>query len=324
VGPESAGANPGPICYDKGGKDITVTDCNLLAGYLGEEGLLGGKMPLKKKEAEIRVKELSEEMNMTFNDTFLGVRKVVNSNMINAMRLILTKYGYDPRDFALAAFGGCGPMHALSIARELGMKKVVIPFLPGAYSAYGILVSDIRLSRSKSILKPFEDFRNNIMKEFDTLKELAIEDLNSHNIKEDEAKFLCSVDLRYKGQSYELNVDFSKDLHKAFNIKHKQIYGFAQPDEPLELVNVRLDVIYERTKVTHSAKSTGNNLPRANRNMTFEKGVYDAKIYFRDDLAAGFKGIGPSVIEEETATTVIPPKIPFNVDRFGVIHLDVV
>jgi N-methylhydantoinase A len=323
VGPQSAGANPGPICYEKGGTEITVTDCNLLAGYLGKEGLLGGKMPLNKENVEFKVKELSQILNLTYDETILGIRKIVNSNMIIEIRLILAKSGLDPRDFALVAFGGCGPMHACDIARELGIKKVLIPYLPGAFSAYGILVSDIRNNRSKSILKPLDDFQGEIKAELEELKEQAIQDLKSQNIQKEDAQFLYSLDLRYRGQSYEINVELRDDLHTAFNKKHKKLYGFAQPEEPLELVNVRLLAISKRNKIAPLLKNTGHNLPKGNRKMLFDEGHFDSAIYSREDLNQEFSQIGPAVIEEETATTVIPSKIQFKIDEYGVIHLEV-
>jgi N-methylhydantoinase A len=323
VGPESAGAEPGPICYGKGGKDITVTDCNLLAGYLGEGGLLGGKMQLQKEPVEKKVHELSEKLGMTINDTILGVQKVVNSNMISAIRLTLANYGLDPRDFTLVAFGGAGPMHACALARDLGMKKILVPFLPGAYSAYGILVSDIRLSLSKSVLKYLEDAQNEIEIGSEDLNDQAIDQLKKQGISEKDADFLYSLDLRYKGQSYDINVNLGKDLIGSFNKKHKGLYGYSIPSEPLELVNIRLNVISQRKKIAPEPKKKGNNEPKENRNMLFDEGEISGNVFIRDNLNSDFSGSGPAVIEEETATTVIPPKVHFKTDSFGVIHLEV-
>jgi N-methylhydantoinase A/oxoprolinase/acetone carboxylase beta subunit len=323
VGPKSAGADPGPICYDKGGNLITVTDCNLLAGYLGERGLLDGKMPLKSVRAYEMVAELAKKIAASQNETLLGVQKVVNSNMIRAIRLTLAKRGQDPRDFALMAFGGAGPMHACAIASELGIKKVIIPFLPGAFSAYGILVSDIRSSYSKSVLTPFTGAENTIEECLDELMNLARHDLESQGIKSDSAQFLSSLDLRYKGQSYEINVDLVPDVREGFNKKHKVLYGYAMPSEPLELVNVRLFSVVKRKKILPKLPDKKSTEAKSTRNILFEDGLGTAKVFERDKLTPNFQGQGPAVLEENTATTVIPPDVSFKVDEYGVIHMEV-
>ncbi len=323
VGPQSSGAQPGPICYGKGGEEITVTDCNLLAGYLGEEGLLGGKMSLLKGSAEKKVAELSRSLGLSFNETVLGVQRIVNSNMINAIRLTLARYGLDPRDFALVAFGGAGPMHACSLAKELGIRKIIIPYLPGAYSAYGILVSDIRSDLSKSILRPLDDADQLIERTFSELKNMALDDLEKQGITESSTQFLFSLDLRYQGQSYEINVDLGGDLGEEFNRKHKMLYGYSNPNEPIEVVNIRLRTVTKRAQPKIPHPGEGSNKPTGSRMMLFEKGSMEGRVYFRDDLSPGFSGSGPVVIYEETATTVIPPGFVFSVDEFGVIHMEV-
>jgi len=323
VGPKSAGAEPGPICYGKGGKDITVTDCNLLAGYLGEEGLLGGEMPLKKEQAKEKVDELAMELGMSLEETILGVQKVVSSNMIRAIRLSLAKRGLDPRDFVLCAYGGAGPMHACFLAKELGIRKVLVPFLPGAFSAYGILVSDIRSGYSRSLLSPLEGAEEKIKENMRDLRELAQDDLERQGIKSEEAIFLPSLDLRYKGQSYEINLNLEQDLSPAFHKKHEQLYGYAMPNEPLELVNVRLFVVHSREKPLPKVSPVGSEKSKGERNALFEDGPRQTKVFHRDDLNPEFKGQGPTIVEERTATTVIPPNVPFKVDNYGVIHVEV-
>ncbi len=323
VGPKSAGAEPGPICYDKDGKDITVTDCNLLAGYLGEEGLLGGEMPLKRGPVEEKLAKLSRKLGMNQEETILGVQNVVNSNMIRAVRLTLAKRGLDPRDFALVAYGGAGPMHACALAKELGVRKVLVPFMPGAFSAYGILVSDIRLSYSKSILLPLGGSEKDIQYGLRELRELAVTDLKKQSIGQKDAIFLSSLDLRYKGQSYEINVEYQGNLEEAFHKKHEQLYGYAMPSELLEVVNVRLFAIHEREKPIPKVTSAGTNQAKGERMVLFDGGIRQTKIFSRDDLTPDFMKQGPAIIEEETATTVIVPDIPFKIDKFGIIHLEV-
>jgi N-methylhydantoinase A len=323
VGPQSAGADPGPICYGKGGEDITVTDCNLLAGYLCEEGLLGREMPLYKKQAIEKATELSRQIDLPFNETVLGVLKIVNSNMIGAIRLTLAKHGLDPRDFSLVAFGGAGPMHACSLAKELGIRYVIIPFFPGAYSAYGILVSDVRSDISKSILRPLDESLNYIRDAFADLNKKANQELNNQNIPKYAAKFRYSVDLRYRGQSYEINVVYGDNLVESFNEKHRLLYGYSIPSEPIELVNVRLQTLTQRMKNIPHQRRKGDNKPHERRSMLFEDGFTEGTVYFRKNLNQGFEGVGPAVIEEETATTVIPPDIIYSMDHYGVLYLEV-
>jgi N-methylhydantoinase A len=323
VGPKSAGADPGPICYGKGGEEITVTDCNLFAGYLGKEGLLGGEMPLKKDQAEQKINDLAKKLQLGSDETVLGVQKVVNSNMIRAVRLTLAKRGLDPRDFTLVAFGGAGPMHACAMAKELGITKVLVPFIPGAFSAYGILVSDIRAGYSKSILRPLPGSENLIEEGLADLKEQASGDLKKQGILEKDAIFLSSLDLRYKGQSYEINVDLQEKIQKVFHNKHERLYGYAMPSEPLELVNVRLFSVYFRKTLLPKALATGTNEPKKERMTLFEDGSRRVPVFSRDNLKPGFKIPGPAIVEENTATTVIPPGIEFRIDNFGVIHMEV-
>jgi N-methylhydantoinase A len=323
VGPKSAGAEPGPICYGKGGEDITLTDCNLLAGYLGEEGLLGGKMPLKKEPAEENIVDLAKKLEMSLEETILGVQKVVNSNMIRAIRLSLAKRGLDPRDFVLCAYGGAGPMHAYSLAKELGVRKVLIPFLPGAFSAYGILVSDIRSGYSKSLLSPLEGAEEEIRENMKDLRELAHADLRRQDIERKDAIFLPSLDLRYKGQSYEINVELEQNVADAFHKKHEHLYGYAMPSESLELVNIRLFVVHSREKPLPKVEGKGSEVPKGERKALFDDGESMVKVFSREELNPGFTGQGPAIVEENTSTTVIPQDVPFKIDKFGVIHMEV-
>lgn len=323
VGPHSAGAQPGPVCYDSGGKDITVTDCNLVAGYLGKEGLLGGDMPLALQPARNRISELSRELGMGIEEVILGVQKVVNSNMVLAVRKTLAQSGLDSRDFALTAFGGCGPMHACALARELGIGKVIVPFMPGAFSAYGILVSDIRLNYSKGLLVPIEKAGKDITLGIEELKNMACMDLEKQGIDAEKAAFFPSLDIRYKGQSYEINCELTPTIDETFHKKHEQLYGYAVSGEPLELVNIRMFAVYSRNKPVPEMGIGGEGKPKKTRPVLFNEGLVTAEIFSRKDLAPGFSGEGPVIIEEHTATTVIPPEVAFEVNELGIIHMEV-
>jgi N-methylhydantoinase A len=323
VGPHSAGAQPGPVCYGLGGKDITVTDCNLVAGYLGTDGLLGGNMPLALELARNRISELSRELGMGLEEFVLGVQKIVNSNMVLAVRKTLAHSGLDPRDFALTAFGGCGPMHACTLARELGIKQVIIPFMPGSFSAYGILVSDIRLNYSRGLLVPLEQAGEDITLGIKELRNMACMDLEKQGIDADEAAFFPSLDIRYRGQSYHINCELAPNIDETFHRKHEQLYGYAVSGEPLELVNIRMFAVYCRDKPVPIIGNEGKGEPKGKRRVVFDEGLVTAEIFSRENLTPGFSGEGPAVIEEHTATTVIPPEAAFTVDKLGLIHMEV-
>ncbi|UCF08830.1 MAG: hydantoinase/oxoprolinase family protein [Thermoplasmata archaeon] len=323
VGPKSAGASPGPVCYGKGGEDVTVTDCSLLAGHLGEEGLLGGEMALTAKPAGKIAARMAGELGLGQEEFISGVFRVVSSNMILATRITLAKSGLDPRDFALVAFGGAGTMHACALARELGIEKVLVPVLPGAFSAYGILVSDLRLSYSRGVLSPLNGAEQAIEEGFGELRLQAEEDLKRQNIDFSKVLLLPSLDVRYRGQSYEINIELEGDLREAFHEKHRRVYGYAVPSEPLELVNIRLFAVHPREKHVPDIMGNGSGSPRSERKVLFDEGRIPAPIYSRSNLPAGFEGEGPAIVEEHTATTVVPPGVRFRVDGYGIIHMEV-
>ena len=209
VGPESAGAAPGPICYGLGGKDVTVTDCDLLCGFINPNYFLGGEMLLEVENARKSVGKLAHELGMSYEDTILGVGEVVNSNMIKAIRLVSVERGLDIREFSIIAFGGAGPVHAAALAQELNIPKVIVPFAPGVFSAYGILVSDVQLDYSKTNILCVTDAEEFVTA---TLEEFTVEarrELAEQNINFEDAILLPSLDMRYVGQSYELNVRFN-------------------------------------------------------------------------------------------------------------------
>jgi len=322
VGPESAGAEPGPMAYGRGGERPTVTDADLVAGILGPS-LLGGRLPLHGEVARQGLESLAQELHSDLTEAVLGLQRVVRANMAKAMRLVLARRGLDPRDFALLAFGGAGPMHATALAREIGVPRVIVPFLPGAFSAYGILISDARLEYSRSVVRPLHGSDTAIRRVLSSFGVRARKDLAAQQVEPRKAVFEPSVDLRFRGQSYEINVPLRGDIAAAFRREHRNRYGYARPGEPIELVTVRLIVRVPR-RIRMPRPST-DVVPRAtNRRCLFEDGWREVSVFARPGLPVGFEADGPAIIEEDHATTAIPPDAAFRIDKFGLIEIEVV
>ena len=321
VGPESAGANPGPMAYGKGGLQPTVTDADLVGGVLGPS-LLGGRLPLDAARARGGLDTLAGELRVRLDEAVLGVQRVVQATMAKAMRLILAKRGLDPRGFALLAFGGAGPMHACALARELGVPRVVVPYLPGSFSAYGILISDVRLEYSRSIVRPLARARTAIREALEEFRERAVRDLGAQDLDSEKAVFEGSVDLRFRGQSYEINVPLRGGLAASFRRAHRARYGYASASEPIEAVTVRLTARVARK--IHAPPPPRDVVPRAvTRAVLFDRGWEEAQVLSRPTLPVGFAVDGPVVIEEDQATTLVPPGARVRVDPLGLLDIEV-
>src|SRR3989454_192211 len=228
VGPHSAGAEPGPIAYEKGGESVTVLDADLAGGVLGPS-LLGGRLPLRADLATKGIAHLALELHLSPDETILGVQRVVRATMAKAMRIILARRGLDPRDFVLLAFGGAGPMHAWGLARELRIPRGFVPLLPGAFSADGILISPVPLEYSRTIGRPFDRAQSAIAEAVRAFRSRALEALREEHHDPRQAVFQESVDLRYRGQSYEINIPLRADLAGAFRREHRRRYGYGSP-----------------------------------------------------------------------------------------------
>jgi len=299
VGPQSAGAEPGPICYGKG-EWPAVTDANLLLGRIEPDGFLGGGMRLHEaRTRDYMTRAMGTLANVeTFAD---GIIRVVDANMVQALRKISVEQGYDPRDFVLVSFGGAGPLHACALARALRIPKVLIPNMPGALSAYGILISDVVRDYSRTVMLSPGDER-----------------LASHFAELAEGQ--RSVDLRYAGQGYELNVPFTPDFVNSFHALHLQRYGYSDDKRPVEIVNVRVRTISatDRLEPKKEAVTTGNG----QQAVTRSKQIYCAgawqtgKVYARERLRPGDAFLGPAVVVEYSATTFVEPEAHVTVDGF--------
>lgn len=328
VGPESAGASPGPISYGLGGTDVTVTDADLLCGFINPSYFVGGEMVLETENAKRSMEKLANEIGMSYEDTILGVWNVVNSNMISAIRLASVERGLDIRDFALIAFGGAGPVHAAALARELNIPKVIVPFAPGVFSAYGIMVSDVQLDYSKTNIlrvreaEVEEEFVNETIEDFTVAakRELMVQD-----IEFEDAMLLPSLDMRYVGQSYELNVSYNglEAAQKRFYDCYRQQYGYSMLSDAVEIVNVRLQVMAARAKPKPpKVVLNGKGKPVGYRAVLFEEGREKIPIYRREDLPLEHEGA--AIIEAKDSTIVVPPGMSFSVDVYGDIVMHIV
>ncbi len=321
VGPQSAGADPGPMCYDKGGSEPTLTDVDLLSGLL-RDALLGGEMLLKRAPSEGGVARLSRDLGLSKEETLTGVRSVVVSKMVRAAALTFARRGLDPRDFDLVAFGGAGPMHAVEVARELGMPRVIVPPIPGAFSAYGILLSDLRLDYGRSLIRPLEASQDEVGAVWEAMEEEASRDLELQSYHKEDALLLRSMDLRYRGQSYEINVPLSSDPESGFHRLHEARFGYSMEGETVEVVNVRLTAAVERPKSLPELRVTPCEGPSARR-VLLAQGWSEVPVYSRVQMPAGFEADGPLIVEEETATTVLDHAARLRVDELGCLRIEV-
>jgi N-methylhydantoinase A len=322
VGPESAGSDPGPICYGRGIQP-TVTDANLILGRLRSDRFLGGGFELDAERAKRLTSEWLKKQNsrLTLENFAAGVLQVVNANMERALRVVSIERGYDPREFALVAFGGAGGLHACELAEALAIPTVILPAHPGALSAFGILVSDAVKDFSRTLLLNLakENPRAKLDGEFRKLERAARKGFHEEGWT-GTLLFERSLDLRYRGQGYELNVAATGNAIARFHREHERRYGYHHPGKDIELVTVRLRgrIKAQKWPAAESAPKTrrsGQPKPVEMATVTFHGGGIATPVYERSGLVPGPSLKGPAIIAEYSATTVIPPGKTFHVDR---------
>ena len=320
VGPESAGADPGPICYGRG-EQPTVTDANLLLGRLDADWFLGGEMKLDESRARSCFDKWKG--NLPNVETFAqGIIRLADSHMEKALRKVSVEHGHDPRDFTLISFGGAGPLHACALASALQIPRVLAPNFPGALSAYGILVSDIVRDYSRTVMLRPDDA--SLEQHFQALEKLGRKDMDEEGLAGIPVR---SVDVRYVGQGYELATDWSADFVAHFHRLHAQRYGYSDPKRPVEVVNSRVRMI-ARTKElplnrNRARKGNGDQAAIKKKRMYFENQWLDGRVYDRARLCAGDCFPGPAVIVEYSATTFLPPGCSARVDEHANLIIDV-
>lgn len=332
VGPHSAGANPGPVCYGNGGQEPTVSDANVILGRLNPDSILGGRMKMDVEAARKVVKEkIADPLGLTVEEAAEGILKVININIVRGIRVVSIEKGHDTRDFSLMAFGGAGPLHAVDIANELGSSEVIIPQNPGIACAEGMLMADVRhdfVQTYTSILSDL-DF-SKINRILNRLSKKATEELSDEGFENKDINLEISLDLRYVGQAYEINIplgDASEitelTLNQAislFHETHEKIYGFNRESQELELVNIRLIGIGKIKKVENiKQENTLKNKVEAisERHVYFNREFVTTPIYQRTDLNSETEIEGPAIIEQLDSTIVIYPKQVAATDEKG-------
>jgi len=325
VGPESAGADPGPICYGRG-LQPTVTDANLLLGRLQPDSFLGGEFALDVERTRAITAEWLklQPSRLTLEQFAEGVIRVVNANMERALRVVSIERGYDPRDFTLVAFGGAGGVHACELAGTLGIPRVMIPTMPGALSAYGILVSDIVKDYSRTVLLRMgaKPPMTSITQQFKGLEQRAQRDFRNERWH-GKLHFERTADIRYRGQGYELNVPFTPAWLEEFHGQHQFRFGYNHPDREVEIVTLRLRAKMKSAQVPLAMSSGATRGQVQMRKVWFNGKAALARIYQREQLALDQRLRGPAIVFEYSATTVIPPGKRFRVDQAGNLLVEI-
>ncbi|ATW28845.1 5-oxoprolinase [Candidatus Formimonas warabiya] len=330
VGPVSAGSDPGPACYAGGGTEATITDANVVLGRIDPEGFLGGSMVLDKEAALRVVKKVADQLNLGIQETAEGICKIADAKMADAIRQLTVRKGIDPREFVLVAFGGAGPMHACLTAEELNIDTILVPEMPGTFSAWGMLQSDIRQDAVRTMksnadklsLEKVNEIYQEMMAEVSAL-------LRKQEISSEKSGYLKTADMRYVGQEYTVRVSFAPGLITAesmtglkasFHELHQQIYGHNNPAGDVEIVNLRLVGIGQLDKKLKQKvlkQVTGAPVPRKTGRAVFYGREFDTAIYNRQELHPGQEFMGPAIVEELTATTVVPPGYHVTLDEYG-------
>ena len=334
VGPESAGASPGPACYNLGGSKPTVTDANLVLGRLLGDRILDGRMTLDTQMAEKSLEKVSSTLGSTINQTALGTISVLNNNMASAIRSRTIQKGIDPRDFSLCAFGGGGPLQAVGVAEILGIKEVIIPQNPGIMCAFGLLISRIEYHSVRTLLMTKTQFNLSFLNE--TLTEMKDDLISIFERDKADTKlisFEAFTDLRYVGQGYELKVPLNSDMLKpehleevwdAFHKQHKQEYGHNFTSADIEMVSVKLKAHikkenpYEELSFESSFDEYSGRSDLTMKEVEFsvegKPQRFDTEIIRRNNLAGGIQKMGPNVVYQQDSTTVVPPGWTMSVD----------
>lgn len=326
MGPHSAGAVPGPVAYDQGGEELTVTDAHLVLGRLGEE-LLGGRFKLNKAKSMERMKQFADHIGLSWEETAEGMIRVINATMARGVRKVSVERGIDTRACNLMAFGGAGPLHAAELLAELDMKSAVIPPQPGIASAVGMLDAPQRHDFSTAVFYRQGDD----LPARDQLYYGLLDQSQELELRED-ATFEYFLDARYAGQSFELTIPFEDGwdgLRSVFDAVHEQRYGFADPDAKMEIVVLRLVVTQEvqkidQKKTSQAAEKTTTNtdaVPTAEREVFFDGEWHQTKIYQRQDLVIDHEYTGPIILEQFDSTILIRPAQTCRQDAAGFLHL---
>jgi N-methylhydantoinase A len=338
VGPVSAGADPGPACYGWGGDQPTVTDANVLAGRINPDYFLGGEIPLDVSQAEAAMKPIAEAFKTSLEEAAMGVIRLADANMMNALKLVSVRRGYDPRDFVLIAFGGGGAMHAGALMRELRIKKVIVPTQPGVFSAWGMLTTDLRRDYIRTqITRTDQVSPEGLNANFAEMEAQAMTDLTAEGVGKNDIEIQRYADMRYLGQEHTVKVPLPTgditaaampDINERFHNLHEQTYTFRL-ETPVELVNYHV-IAFGRVQKAQIKKLDGGQgsleqARKATRRVNYDElGFHESAIYERDLLPIGIAVPGPLVVEEPASTTVVFPDQQLTKDEYGFLHIEMI
>jgi N-methylhydantoinase A len=327
VGPKSSGADPGPICYGHGGEDPTLTDANLILGRLDPGNFLDGEMELAvQRTEEIFRDKIAEPLDLSLEEAALAVVEVANASLAREIRRVTVERGNDPANFALTAFGGAGPLQAPAAAAEMDMETVIIPRNPGVFSARGLLIADVRVDESHAYRSEEIDAEE-IDAQFNELEENLRERFGAMGFNAEEPEISRSIDMRYKGQAYEITVNVPngefdegavETAANRFHDEHARLYGHAMRDEPLEAVTLRTDGTVTTTKLEDKLATSNLDAHRGEREVYFgDEGYLETAIYNRNALGPGETVAGPAILEENGSTSIIPPETTAEISDYG-------
>jgi len=322
VGPRSAGATPGPACYGLGSTAPTVTDANLYLGRISAEHFLGGERRLDAVATRRVVDEMAAEYEIAGAELAAGVLAIADSTMEGAIRVISVERGHDPADFTLVCFGGAGGLHAVSLATALGMPRVLVPRDPGTLSAHGMLLADVVREYSRTLLAPSSELSGDrVAQTFDAMAARAAADLSGR-----EPELVRSLDMRYRGQGYELNIPWTRQTVEDFHEAHRQRYGYADKTRDVELVTLRMRAAVATAVTLPAPLAVDESLPAPSplsaAEATFDGVAMSASLYDREALVPGAVFSGPAVVVEYSSTTVVPPGWGCRVDGFRNLVLE--
>lgn len=333
VGPRSAGADPGPVCYGKG-EEVTVTDANLYLGLLDPGWFLGGKFPLSPEKVGPALEALSQQLGggkaeRDLVDLCLGIRRIVETQMESAIRVISLESGYDTRQFSLVSFGGSGGLHACDLARSLLIPRIIIPSSPGVLSALGVLAADVAKDASRTVhIDLNSDSAKDQMEEvFKEREGILLEAMADEGFKPEQVALERSLDARYLGQSWELNVPFGNDFLKAFHDKHEQFYGYSNEKLPVEVVTLRVRASASHGQVEiprfdlESAEPPAEALIQESQ-IRFGSAKKKTRFYSREELRPGNQLFGPAIVLEYSSTTYLPEDFQARVDEWRNLILE--
>lgn len=325
VGPESAGAEPGPACYGRG-DEVTVTDANLVLGRFGGANLLGGEMAIDAGRSRSVLTRLAGEMSrfaerpITPERAALGVIGVANANMEAALRVVSVERGQDPRLFTLVSFGGAGGLHVCELAAALRVPRIIVPRSPGTLSALGVLLGDVVKDYSRTVMKAAAGLdAGGLERDFTALEQTALRELKTEGFGKERTRLARSVAMRYSGQSFEIDITWGGRIEAKFHAAHRARYGYADSSRPIEIVSLRVRAMgvtqKPRSKRRPSGHSTSARSSRVERVHLTERSQR-IPVYSRDDLSAGVRFTGPAVITEYSSTTLIPSGFNVEVDSW--------